>query len=152
MKKIETIHKISRILIETSILCLIILLNLFLYQQLSWKPYDDLTNHLSNPNEWWKSVNCSGNKCTIEFDSKVKAVYQIATTGSDVPVVGGNDVVICLDTKPKLGDLVDVGVLHLIYKIENGWGQTRGTNWLAAPDLFKFPLNNTKCVVGAVIR
>jgi len=149
----DKIYSLLNILIMLSILVMISLAIIYLYNSIFWKPYDDASNHLLNKDRYWDSVDCEGNKCTITFDSNVSNVVGVAMTSSMLPIIGGNDVIICLNKTPKPGDIVSVGnILHMVYKIEDGtWLITKGENNLEF-DRFKFPISQIDCVVGVIIR
>ena len=149
---LDNVKDLVMILFICSAIILIALIIIYCYKNIYWKPYDDASNHLLTKYDYWNSVYCEGNSCNITFDSNVSDVAQIAGTGSDVPLVGFNDVVICLNTTPKIGELVTVdNIIHLVYSYDGGFIETRGYNNQVA-DNFKFPANQVNCVVAAILR
>lgn len=148
---LELIHWIIDRITGIVLIIMVGFICLFFYKSLFWTPGDDLTTFA-------KDVNCHNNTCEITFLYNVSSYWQAASTGSDVPVVGGNDWVICLngteivrDGNLRVGDMVATAYLHFIDGMQDGWVTTRGSNnfW---DDAYKFPIQSVSCVVGGVLR
>ena len=111
-------------------------------------PYDDVSSHL-------ESIECRGRSCNVTFDLPIRTFYEVPETGSMVPLIGGNDWVVCLDAKNvtiNLGDYVITPyALHMIYEEEGDWYITKGFN-NPGTDPYKISKDNIRCVIGAVFR
>lgn len=144
MSFFETIENVLRTLLYI-LVCIILVVITNYFFGLSSSPYDDLETFAKN-------INCEKNWCNISFALNVEDYYNIAPTGSMVPSVGGNDVVICGIGTPKVGDFVIAnGVIHQLYSINNGWVKLKGVN-NDVTDAFEFPVDKIDCIVMAVIR
>lgn len=107
-------------------------------------PFDDLANHI-------ESIECENNTCEINFTSPVQKYEPVDATGSMIPVIGGGDYYICLNTTPKIGDMVVTPkYIHFLYGTDGQWGITRGLN-NQNNDPYMTPLEDM-CVVGAIMR
>ena len=85
-------------------------------------PFDDLRTNI-------ESIQCNGKSCNITFNSEVIKVYQAKPTGSMIPVIGGQDYIVCINSTPKIGDIVVTpNYVHFLKEIKGQWGITRGFN------------------------
>lgn len=151
LDQIEKLVVISFSLVAIFFLIGVLYFGFGLINDYNWKPIDDLTTLAKN-------VTCSGNNCTVQFLYNVSSYWQNAGTGSDVPVIGANDWIICLNGTEiiksgnlRVGMIVATSYLHFIEEIKDGWITTRGSNTHAS-DPYRSPEESVNCVVGGVLR
>lgn len=128
------------------VVCL--LATLFFYKLIFYKPSDDGRSFV-------ESLVCYNKTCMVNFTYDVIYVNGVIGSGSDSPVVGANDKIVCLDVpleEIRVGDLaIGQYYLHFIEEKGDGWVTTRGSNnWVS--DGFRQSTESIKCVVGMVGR
>lgn len=145
------LHWVGEMGMFGAIVILLGLASFFLYRAMFWMPADDYSTFV-------RDIHCEGASCNITFAYNVSSYWQAAGTGSDVPVVGGNDWIICLNGTEvvnggdlRVGMLVGTAYLHFIEEINDGWVKTRGSNNLWN-DPYRFANQSVSCVVAGVMR